>query len=499
MTNLSAIPALTEGRTCSLEAHSAHEAPAVTPRVGSRLLLARRSDERLVALIRQGDAAAFEVLYDRYNLRILSFCRHMLGSQPDGEDATQHAFVALHRHITADERAVDVKPWLFQVARNRCLSIIRARREHADVDDPFLQPATEGLADSVERRSDLRELLGDLQHLPEDQRAALLLSSLGDLSGDDIAAVIGCRPQKVKALVFQARTSLMNEREARETDCRSVREQLATLRGGALLRGSLRRHVRGCEGCRAFRDETRKQHQAMALLLPVIPGAGLKAATMSAAFGGAATGGAVTAAGGGGVIAGLAAGGKAGAAKLLVATALAGGGIGAGVAEVQHLRNDAKPASGEQSAPGKGAKQGTSKFTPAVTTSTLGTGLPGARGLGRHGAVHPHGKPSSSPAKSDNAATGKGIAGTQHGATGTDGAPGQLKKTGTLHGKAHARGQVKHSRPITPKPQRITPLRPVKPVAPVQPSTPTVEEQPTATVPTTADDSATTGNGQSKQ
>jgi hypothetical protein len=39
----------------------------------------------------------------------------------------------------------------------------------------------------------------------------------------------------------------------------------------------------------------------------------------------------------------------------------------------------------------------------------------------------------------------------------------------------------------------------VKPVAPVQPSTPTVEEQPTATVPTTADDSATTGNGQSKQ
>src|SRR5258705_10459107 len=110
MTNLSAIPALTEGRTCSLEAHSAHEAPAVTPRVGSRLLLARRSDERLVALIRQGDAAAFEVLYDRYHLRILSFCRHMLGSQPDGQDATQHAFVPLHLHITADERAVDGKP-----------------------------------------------------------------------------------------------------------------------------------------------------------------------------------------------------------------------------------------------------------------------------------------------------------------------------------------------------------------------------------------------------
>ena len=130
MTNLSASPALTEGRTCSLEAHTAHEAQVVPPRMGGRLLLARRTDERLVEMIRQGDAAAFEVLYDRYHLRILSFCRHMLGSQPDGEDATQHAFVGLHRHITADERPVDVKPWLFQVARNRCLSIIRARREH---------------------------------------------------------------------------------------------------------------------------------------------------------------------------------------------------------------------------------------------------------------------------------------------------------------------------------------------------------------------------------
>src|SRR3954453_6400425 len=285
MPNLDAIPALTDGRTCSLEAHSAHEAPAVTPPVGGRLLLARRTDKRLVDLVRQGDAAAFEVLYDRYHLRILSFCRHMLGSQPDGEDATQHAFVGLHRHITADDRPVDVKPWLFQVARNRCLSIIRARREHANIDDAA-QPTTEGLADSVQRRSDLRELLGDLQQLPEDQRAALLLSSLGDLGSDEIADVIGCRPQKVKALVFQARTSLMNEREGRNTDCAVVREQLATLRGGALLRGPLRRgplrrHMRSCEGCRAFRAATKKQREALALLLPVVPTAGLKAATMT--------------------------------------------------------------------------------------------------------------------------------------------------------------------------------------------------------------------------
>jgi RNA polymerase sigma factor (sigma-70 family) len=497
MTNLSASPALTEGRTCSLEAHSAHEAPVAPPRMGGRLLLARRTDERLVEMVRQGDAAAFEVLYDRYHLRILSFCRHMLGSQPDGEDATQHTFVALHRHITADDRPVDVKPWLFQVARNRCLSIIRARREHADIDDVVIQPATEGLADNVQRRSDLRELLGDLQQLPEDQRAALLLSSLGDLSGDEIADVVGCRPQKVKALVFQARTSLMNEREARDTDCTVVREQLATLRGGALLRGPLRRHVRNCEGCRAFRDATRKQHEALALLLPVIPTAGLKAATMTGALGGsAAAGTAATAGAGGGLIAGLAATGKAGAAKVLVAAAIAGGTVGAGVAEVKHITNDAnQPAAPAKRHHGQAVHQ-TSKSGSISTTTKHGTHANGkANSNAQNG--H-HGKPSSSPASSSHAATGKGIAGTQ-GTSGKAAAPGQLK-TRTNQGKRIAKGRVQHSKPV--KPVHTTPTRPVKPVAPV-PSGPAKQQSSQTTtessLTTVTDETAATVNGNGKK
>ena len=475
MTNPSASPALTEGRTCSLEAHSAHEAPVVPPRMGGRLLLARRTDERLVEMVRQGDAAAFEVLYDRYHLRILSFCRHMLGSQPDGEDATQHAFVGLHRHITADERQVDVKPWLFQVARNRCLSIIRARREHASIDD-VVQPATEGLADSVQRRSDLRELLGDLQQLPEDQRAALLLSSLGDLSSDEIAGVVGCRPQKVKALVFQARTSLMNEREARNTDCEVVREQLATLRGGALLRGPLRRHIRSCEGCRAFRDATKKQSEALALLLPVVPTAGLKAATMTGALGGsAAAGTAATATTGGGVIAGLAATGKAGAAKVLVAAALAGGTVGAGVAEVKHLSNgDQHPAAPAKRHHGQGA---TTHKTSKAVSGTTGKHLAKSGAANGHKAGA-HGRPTSSPASSSHSATGKGIAGTQHQSKGKSGAPGQLK-TKTNNGSAHTQDKPEHVTK-TPPASAHTPSPSAKPTAPPGQG----KQQPTQVAPT---------------
>jgi RNA polymerase sigma factor (sigma-70 family) len=453
-------------------------------------MLTRRSDERLVALVRQGDAAAFETLYDRYHLRILSFCRHMLGSQPDGEDATQHAFVALHRHLSADERDVDVKPWLFQVARNRCLSLLRARREHADVDDPGFQPATEGLAESVQRRSDLRELLADLHRLPEEQRAALVLSSLGDLSGDEIAAVIGCRPQKVKALVFQARSALMSEREARNTDCDAIREQLATLSGGSLLRGSLRRHVRGCEGCRAFRDQTRHQRQAMAILLPVIPAAGLKTATMSAAFGAGAhaAGGAAAASSGGGVIAGLAAGGKAGAAKVLLVTALAGSSVGAGVAEVHHLRKDSdKPATTTERQRSEPASSQTtaapgSSVAPGISTSAVAKHHDKGHAK-KHGAKAA-GRPTSSPAVSPNAATGKGIAGTQpghgNGTTGRAGAPGQLKKNSApkvkhrAAPKARAKPRPVHTAPVhTPKPRPVTPAAPATPPSGEAKATPT--------------------------
>ena len=79
-----------------------------------------------------------------------------------------------------------------------------------------------------------------------------MLSELGDLSHDEIAEVLGVRRDKVKALVFQARESLAGWRAARETPCAEIREQLATLRGGALRRATLRRHLARCPGCRAF-------------------------------------------------------------------------------------------------------------------------------------------------------------------------------------------------------------------------------------------------------
>src|SRR5919202_1224418 len=263
-------------------------------RVSPRLL-ARLSDDRLVDQVRIGNESAFEVLYDRHHRGILGFCRHMLRSQEEAEDAVQHTFISAYSDLVGSDKPIRLKAWLYTIARNRCLSMLRSRREQAEL--PAELP-TAGLSDAVLERDDLRRLLADVHNLPEDQRAALVLSELGDLSHAEIAGVVGCETMKVKALVFQARSSLLESRRAQEISCQEIREELATARGGALRRGPLRRHVRSCPGCAEFREQVVAQRKMLALALPVVPTLGLKNAVLAsigggqaAAAGGAALGG----------------------------------------------------------------------------------------------------------------------------------------------------------------------------------------------------------------
>src|SRR3954471_6977249 len=319
---------------------SAASRPVPRPAAGARsaVLLRVASDERLVDHVRAGSEAAFEVVYDRHHRGILGFCRHMLGSAEEAEDALQHTFMAAYRDLLGSEKAIQLRPWLYTIARNRCFSTLRARRERplGELDEP----ATENLSAEVQRRQDLRDLLSDLSDLPDDQRAALVLAELGAVSHEEIATVLDVPRDKVKALVFQARTSLIASRKARDTPCEEIREQLANLRGGSLRRTTLRRHLRECPGCRAFRADVERQRRALAVALPVLPTLGLKHTALASAFGsGSAGGGAAVAAGAGtgAAVSTAAAGGSTAlAAKALIAVAVVGGGTAAGVKATRH-------------------------------------------------------------------------------------------------------------------------------------------------------------------
>ena len=310
-----------------MEAATASRTGRFTP----RRVLAAYGDERLVGQVRAGNAAAFEVLYDRHYRGLLSFSRHMLGSREEAEDALQQSFLSAYRGMLDDERPINFQPWAYTIARNRCLSVLRARRETASED---VEPSTDtdGLADEVEQRTELRNLVGDLGRLPEDQRAALILTELSDFSHVQVAEVLEVPSQKVKALVFQARETLMGWRKARETPCVEIREQLSVMGGRASRKGEVRRHIATCEACAEFESGVRGQKAMLAVVLPVFPTLALKETALAAALtggGGSAGGGAVvggSAAGGtgAGAIGGGAVAAKIGGVKIAAIAAVAG-------------------------------------------------------------------------------------------------------------------------------------------------------------------------------
>ena len=252
-------------------------------------LLRPASDRRLVEQLRAGSEAAFEVLFDRHYPSVLRFCRGILRSTEEAEDVAQQTFLAAYCELPRLEEPLALRAWLYTVARHRCLTTLRTRRAWPLED--ALEPVRDELVGEVMTRDELRALLADVACLPEDQRAALVLTQLGDLPHGEIALTLGCSPAKVKALVFQARTALAHGREARDTSCAEFCEQIAAARGAALRRSVLRRHLSVCAGCSAFRDVTRAERRSLRGWLPLAPLAWLRRALLPLLGPGAASGG----------------------------------------------------------------------------------------------------------------------------------------------------------------------------------------------------------------
>ena len=116
-------------------------------------LLRLQSDEKLVALTRSGQHAAFETLVSRYQSRLLAFCRHMLSSKEDAEDVLQEVFAAAFNAILADAREINVRPWLYRIARNRSLNHLRrATAVGVDSMDTHFAEAGMSTSEKVMRR-----------------------------------------------------------------------------------------------------------------------------------------------------------------------------------------------------------------------------------------------------------------------------------------------------------------------------------------------------------
>jgi RNA polymerase sigma factor (sigma-70 family) len=358
-----------------MEASALPQSAALPALAGRSPLLRLQTDERLIALTRRGHNGAFEALVQRYQPRLLAFCRHMLGSQEDAEDVLQEVFTAAFNAIRADDRPINARPWLYRIARNRSLNHLRRPRPAGqDSMDIFERDGGTTTADTVHKREEFRQIVADVGELPETQRTALLLREIDALSYDQISEAMDTTVPSVKSLLVRARVSLAEAAEARLLTCAEVRLELGQVAEG-LTRTSapVRRHVRTCDRCRTFRGELRKTSRALAAVYPLGPLVLLKklwVAKAGVGGAGAASAAASSGAASGGSVAGLAAG----AASGITATGAVSAGVStlaskaaagmaaavivtAGAVEVKHVsERDAAPAAQVALAPSPAPK-----------------------------------------------------------------------------------------------------------------------------------------------
>ncbi|HEY3018601.1 MAG TPA: RNA polymerase sigma factor, partial [Solirubrobacteraceae bacterium] len=285
---------------------SAASLPRTPGRPGPLRLL---GDDRLVRLAAAGNERAFAALYERHAPALFRYCRSILQHEQDAQDALQ---TAMTRALTALGRGVPeapVRPWLFRIAHNEAISLVRRRRLTQELEDAH-SVAGAPLEARLEERRRLALLVADLQELPDRQRAALVMRELSGLSHEEIAAALEISLSAAKQAIFEARVGLQEFARGREMDCAEVQRLISDQDGRVLRARPVRAHLRSCGSCRALREAISTRREDLAALAPPVPAAAL-AGVLAKIFGGGGHGG-----GAGGLASATA--GKAGAGALAV-------------------------------------------------------------------------------------------------------------------------------------------------------------------------------------
>jgi RNA polymerase sigma factor (sigma-70 family) len=179
-------------------------------------LLALQPDAVLCRLAARGRSGAYEALYERYRAPLVAFTFHLLGrsgSAEDAEDIAQDAFTRAFAGIREKQVDGSFKAWLYTIARNRTIDVMRSRRERvasldSDSVEPPTAPASDGPDQRAEQRAELDWLVAAVGELPERQRDALLLKELAGLSHRRIADELETTVSATKKLISRGRDGI---------------------------------------------------------------------------------------------------------------------------------------------------------------------------------------------------------------------------------------------------------------------------------------------------
>jgi RNA polymerase sigma-70 factor (ECF subfamily) len=172
------------------------------------------SDETAVARARAGDTDAFRVLVERHSRPLFSLAFRMTGNEQDAEDVVQETMLRVHRKLENFDERASFRTWLYRIAVNCSLDVVRARKrrsENAAPGDPEMNdpmqslPASDPTPDRVAMSEQARRRIAEaMEELSAAERTAFVLRHYDGMCIDEISRVLECRPGAARHCVFRA-------------------------------------------------------------------------------------------------------------------------------------------------------------------------------------------------------------------------------------------------------------------------------------------------------
>jgi len=177
------------------------------------------ADADVVRRILAGEGDLFEVLVDRYRLRLFRFVQRYTNDAEDARDVTQDVFLKVYGALDSYDSRYKFSTWLFRIAGNAAIDHLRRRRIRAlPLELPADEEGSERRVDPKETRPDpyedlsrrrLRTALDEaIERLPDDYRELISLRHYGELPYEEIAELKRMPLGTVKNKLFRARQAL---------------------------------------------------------------------------------------------------------------------------------------------------------------------------------------------------------------------------------------------------------------------------------------------------